>query len=1187
MTQPRRNRQLPHILITTVALALLLIAATTSSSPLAPELIEQLKNSGQLQQYVEDLKVAREKGVFAPGPEAETLKARSALHKSADPAAVDTFRVAVVLCDFSDQPYTDVIATTPADFDQLLFSTNDYDNHYSMTEFYLDNSYDGFYIEGIIAGWYRLPQTYAYYVDGQRGFGSYPQNARKMAEDAISMSDADIDYSLTDNDGDGWCDGVFVVHSGPGYEQSGSDNDIHSHAWSMSFTMNLDGTNVRSYTTEPEESTAGTISTMGVYAHEYGHFIGLPDLYDTDYSSSGIGDWSLMAGGSWNNGGRNPAFMDAWCKKEVGFLTLTNIATNMTDVELPSSYHNPVAYRLWQNGTVGAQYFVIENRRRTGHDIGCPGSGLSIYHIDESQGGNSNDDHRLVDVEPADGASDNGDAGDVWHTGTTIAFDDLSEPNTRAYFGSQTKTAVWDISASDSVMSCNFDINYSRPRFGLQSYAFSDAEFGNGNGYAEAGETLIFTFTAQNLWLQADNTIGSLSADNPGISFDIPSVNVGTIAGEGGTGGNSPAAPIKFTIPLDFTPCIDSFFLSLTSDQGGDIEFGMQLHIGEPDILVVDDDNGSSIETYYSTQLFNRSRPFDLHDKSLSGSPTGAQLQNYRIVIWLIGPARANILSAADVTAMQDFMDNGGNLFLTGQSIAGQLDVADQSFLNDYLRASYNSDYFSPIHFGETGTEIGDGIKLLYQSQHGQTEQQTITAINGSTAQFTTPGGTSVIAYQGTYKLVFFSFGFEAISGAYEGNNYATPDTVFGRIMSMFSVDTTSLNPILNAIDIVGESSLTNVIGSAPEFSWVSADTTGASQQQYEVKVGTGNLCNNNDNMWSPTIFNGSDTGVTYAGLPLADGGSYVFQVRLFNGTTWSSWEQLPFTMNSAPVRGAIISPVGDKLMTSATPPLVVYSGTDAEGDILTYEYEVYSDDALTNLVASVSGVTDGGVSTTWNVNPALTEDSRFRWRTRCNDGFENSGWSDSASFWVNAVNQPPDPFSLVEPASGYQMASPEEDVTFVWNLTTDQDPTDVVTHYTLWLSLDPIFGTYVEVDNISDTSATPYLTLDNDTLYYWKVRANDLASGETWSSEVFQLLTAYSGCCVDTRGNIDGDASDNVDITDMTFIVDYLFGGGATPPCQEEANVNSSVDEEIDISDLTFMVDYLFGGGPAPGLCP
>ena len=72
---------------------------------------------------------------------------------------------------------------------------------------------------------------------------------------------------------------------------------------------------VNKYTIQPELYGTGTsISTIGVFAHEFGHALGLPDLYDTDYTSEGVGNWSLMAGGSWNysggNGGNRPAHLD-------------------------------------------------------------------------------------------------------------------------------------------------------------------------------------------------------------------------------------------------------------------------------------------------------------------------------------------------------------------------------------------------------------------------------------------------------------------------------------------------------------------------------------------------------------------------------------------------------------------------------------------------------------------------------------------------------------------------------------------------------------------------------------------------------------------------------------------------------------------------------------------------------------
>ena len=78
--------------------------------------------------------------------------------------------------------------------------------------------------------------------------------------------------------------------------------------------------------------------------------------------------------------------------------------------------------------------------------------------------------------------------------------------------------------------------------------------------------------------------------------------------------------------------------------------------------------------------------------------------------------------------------------------------------------------------------------------------------------------------------------------------------------------------------------------------------------------------------------------------------------------------------------------------------------------------------------------------------------------------------------------------------------------------------------------------------------------------------------------------------CCV-TRGNVDnitGPAGD-IDVGDLTYLVAYLFGGGAAPPCLEAGNVDGMVGPggPIDVADLTFLVAYLFSGGPEPPPCP
>ncbi len=1183
----RRSLTSSFLILIAAAIFVLTAGQPAFAVSLDPDLVEQLKSTGQLDRMVDRMNAARSKGVWVPNPSIVSGKDMQGKALSFDPSVPDTFRVLVILVDFSDNPASGgLIYGQPADFEHLLFSDDENDNHYSMAEFYVDNSYGNFVMEGLVVGWVRAPQTYAYYVDGQNGFGSYPQNAQKLAEDAIILADPVVDYSQFDGDGNGWMDGVFIVHAGPGAEQTGSDFQIWSHKWSLSSTLSLDGVNVNSYTAEPEENTAYGLTTMGVYAHEYGHFIGLPDLYDTDYSSSGVGDWSLMAGGSWNNGGKNPAYLDAWCKKDVGFLTPTNIDANSINVDIPSSAHNPVAFRVWSSGGVGSQYFLVENRRKTDLDLGIPGSGLLIYHVDEAIGGNSNENHPKVAVEQADGLfnlenKDNqGDGGDLWSTLTKTSFDDLSMPSSRTYSNGTTEVAVWEISAPDSVMTANFDISYSRPRFELLSGAFSDATLGNGNGVAEAGETLTFEFNVRNLWLTGTNVTGVLEADNNDIIFGQPSSNIGTVAGAGGTADNS-SDLIEFTVPSDFVPCIDSFYLTVYSDQyGSEKEFGFELHIGEPTVLVVDDDGGDTWNQSVEASLFNLRTPFDVLDKSVEGSPTGLELSAYESVIWLTGDSRTDVLSTDDIAAMQSFLDSGGNLFLNGQGIVRELDGDDQTFLNTYLHADYLGDYFYPFHYGVGGTEIGDVAKYRFDNGTNQSDLQRMAPLNGGVAEYLMPTDASMISYDGSYKVVLSSVGFEGISDQFVAQGWVSSDSVLVRILEFFRPDTASQNPTVVATAVDEPEPVTHVVDHTPTFAWSYDDTTGATPIEYQVQVGTGNLCYNWDNMWSPPVFAGSDTSVVYDGLPLEDGQTYVFRVRVNNGTTWSAWQNMSFTMNGIGLPSLLVKPVADTLVTTATPVLTIGNSVDPDGDTPTYEFEVYDDAGLTSLVTSATGVAQGGSVTTWTVDQALPDDQQYFWRTRAFDGFEHTAWSEAGSFLVNAQNQAPLAFSLLSPADNVDIEDSLPQ--FTWEEAIDVDIADQVV-YDFQLATDSEFTAIArEFAGLGSTSLLLQTPLDMGLTYYWRVTARDGLSAQTVSIETFQFYAQPPTCCV-VRGDVN--SSGDVAVDDLTFLVDFLFRGGSAPICDVHGDLNN--DGNTNVTDLTYMVDFLFRGGPSPVDCP
>jgi immune inhibitor A len=367
----------------------------------------------------------------------------------------------VLLVDFEDNVHSRDIN----DYEEMLFSSNSYPSG-SMRDYFKEVSNENLDVTGEVHGWYRMPQTYEYYVDGKFGTdGEYPHNIKKLVEDAVEAASQDINFADFDSDGDGMVDAIFIVHAGSGAEETGNKNDIWSHRWNVDTPITIDGVKVIDYTTEAEDGR------IGLFCHEFVHVYNIPDLYDTDYDSAGLGDWCLMSGGSWagtNPSGSHPIHPSAWVKKQLGWVTTSTPITNETDMSLkPVEDTHEVIY-LWTNGNDSKEYFLLENRKKINFDSELPAEGLMIYHIDENQSTNSNQNHPLVGIEQADGKRhlerdiNSGDGGDVY-TGTSnnTSFDDSTTPNSRSYTDNDTLVSITNIqNSSDEI---TFDIEVTSP----------------------------------------------------------------------------------------------------------------------------------------------------------------------------------------------------------------------------------------------------------------------------------------------------------------------------------------------------------------------------------------------------------------------------------------------------------------------------------------------------------------------------------------------------------------------------------------------------------------------------------------------------------------------------------------------------------------------------------------------------
>ena len=391
-----------------------------SFMPLNPEVVNQYKSLGQ--------KVPLEKteARFA-GKEKLTINRLQKEPLSPN----DTLKAIVILVGFADNPPggpTTRFRTTV--WDSMLFRDAyirggaDTTTIRTLKNFYKEVSYGTVDIVTVnlpsAIGWVYAPHNYAYYCtdDGihDNGFGPYPNNVQRLVMDAVTAANAAVDFSKYAVGG--VVQNLFVVHAGSGAEWSGGPKLIWSHAWSITSgdgwgntppSLYLDGVRIDGYSMEPEAGgdtmgEAGSpmtpmLPTVGVYCHEFGHVLGLPDEYDYGYESQGTGRISLMAGGSWNRvpdvypdcAGNSPPHPSAWGTTYLGFVTPVTVITTTTGITIPPIENTPTnaMYKVVYPGTSGKEYWLLENRQQIGFDQGLirmtsAAHGLCIYHVDEN-----------------------------------------------------------------------------------------------------------------------------------------------------------------------------------------------------------------------------------------------------------------------------------------------------------------------------------------------------------------------------------------------------------------------------------------------------------------------------------------------------------------------------------------------------------------------------------------------------------------------------------------------------------------------------------------------------------------------------------------------------------------------------------------------------------------------------------
>ncbi len=200
-----------------------------------------------------------------------------------------------------------------------------------------------------------------------------------------------------------------------------------------------------------------------------------------------------------------------------------------------------------------------------------------------------------------------------------------------------------------------------------------------------------------------------------------------------------------------------------------------------------------------------------------------------------------------------------------------------------------------------------------------------------------------------------------------------------------------------------------------------------------------------------------------------------------------------PNGSDSSPSTPVIESPADEAEANLLSPELVISNSTDPDGDTITYEFEVFSDLQLTDLVASEYEVPEGTQTTSWTVSETLNDNTWYYWRVRATDGYSYSLWT-YGSFFVNSANDPPGDFNVSSPRDNIEVDTQTPFLQVTNSVDIDED---IIT-YTFEIYTD--IGMSTLVASASDifegadgsTSWMVDTVLDDGSVYFWRVVATD-----------------------------------------------------------------------------------------------
>ncbi len=367
---------------------------------------------------------------------------------TADVPATGERRIPIILVEFQDKKFNN---TREKIIESMLTGSE------SVEKYFHDQSNGLYKPKFDVYGIYTLKENREYY--GGHNGTTKDKGIGWMVTEACEMAAADsVSFKPYDTNSDYYCDVVIVIYAGVGEAQAAT---YHPEAiWPCNWTLdaakyyNRGGNG--SFQPGPGDpyvnhfavfnelhgsnDNGKTIDGIGTFCHEFGHCLGLPDMYDTGNNDNyGMGNWDIMCLGCYCNDGYTPVGYSAYEKAFMGWVEYIK--------PVPDTYYT---LPVWNKGNIDTdkavqivsdvnknEYFILENRQRQGWDRYLPGTGILVTHITYSanqwQNNKPNNEKiQLITILPADNKLSNySESGDTWPNGSKVNLTDESTPSTK------------------------------------------------------------------------------------------------------------------------------------------------------------------------------------------------------------------------------------------------------------------------------------------------------------------------------------------------------------------------------------------------------------------------------------------------------------------------------------------------------------------------------------------------------------------------------------------------------------------------------------------------------------------------------------------------------------------------------------------------------------------------------------